>query len=115
MIGAGVACLGVAAALVLMRHSGDLWGGYPFRNYLAVDLFFLLSGFVLAHAFEARLRDRRLSVSEFMAQRLLRIYPMFAVALVLCAMLVGLAVLLCFERPAIGTPPRIQPGDLPPR
>src|ERR1700757_2927057 len=43
---------GVAAVIVVIGHCGVLWGGWqPASAYLAVDLFFLLSGFVLEHAY----------------------------------------------------------------
>ncbi|MFX8945840.1 acyltransferase family protein, partial [Acinetobacter baumannii] len=49
---------GVAALLVVYHHE-HLAGivGAPAGAYLAVDLFFLMSGFVIAHAYEARLEQ----------------------------------------------------------
>jgi peptidoglycan/LPS O-acetylase OafA/YrhL len=49
---------------------------------MAVDLFFVLSGFVLAHAYEGRLR-RGLTPLEFLRQRWARLYPLYALGLVL--------------------------------
>ncbi len=48
---------------------------------LAVDLFFLLSGFVLAHAFGAKLQAG-MGIGEFMRVRLIRLYPLYAIGLV---------------------------------
>jgi len=43
---------GVAAVAVLMMHADPLFRPVWMRSaYLAVDLFFALSGFVLAHAY----------------------------------------------------------------
>jgi peptidoglycan/LPS O-acetylase OafA/YrhL len=42
---------------------------------LAVDFFFMLSGFVVAHAYEARLRED-MRLSAFIGTRLLRLYPL---------------------------------------
>lgn len=43
--------------------------------YLAVDFFFILSGYVLAHAYQARLQNT-MTISEFVAVRAIRLYPL---------------------------------------
>ena len=53
----------------------------PEHAYLAVDFFFMLSGVVVAHAYEARLRDR-LSFIGFVRIRLTRLYPLLALGVV---------------------------------
>jgi peptidoglycan/LPS O-acetylase OafA/YrhL len=66
---------GFAAVLVLFYHLG---GRAPIAapgGYLAVDLFFGLSGFVIALAYEERLRAG-LRLREFAVMRLIRVYPM---------------------------------------
>lgn len=52
------------------------------NSYLAVDLFFVLSGFVLEHAYRARFA-KGLPVRSFMLDRLLRLYPLYALAFIL--------------------------------
>ena len=61
---------GMAALAVFVHHAPDkaLDQLLP-SSYLAVDLFFLLSGFVLTYAYERQLTDG-LSVIEFMRIRL---------------------------------------------
>ena len=59
---------GVAALAVLLFHAG-----VPIRGYLAVDLFFMLSGFVLMHAYGDI--DPRSGYGSFVKARLARIYP----------------------------------------
>jgi peptidoglycan/LPS O-acetylase OafA/YrhL len=87
VFGALDALRGIAAILVLTRHTREFWGPVSFfQGYLAVDLFFLLSGFVICHAYGARLESGELSVGRFMAIRLIRFYPIYALAA-----LVGLA------------------------
>lgn len=62
-----------------MLHTPDqALGQWLPSSYLAVDLFFVLSGFVLAHAYGARL-ERGLSALGFMVHRLIRLYPLYAV------------------------------------
>ena len=69
---------GFAAIAVVLYHGDRL---VP-AGYFAVDLFFILSGFVLAHAYRGRLRSREEIVS-FLVKRAIRLYPvMFLGALV---------------------------------
>jgi peptidoglycan/LPS O-acetylase OafA/YrhL len=68
---------GVAAISIVVYHYSQNLGWELLPNaYLAVDFFFLLSGFVLAHAYEARLRSGQ-TVAEFMQRRLIRLYPLY--------------------------------------
>lgn len=74
---------GIAAFIVVTLHAPALFGERPFpRAYLAVDLFFMLSGFVIADAYQARL-ESGMSWSSFMRARLTRLYPLYAAGLVL--------------------------------
>lgn len=67
---------GIAALAVLWSHAGFGFGHYyPPHGYLAVDFFFALSGFVLAHAYAARIAAG-LSFRAFARLRLIRLYPM---------------------------------------
>jgi len=72
------AARGVAALLVLLTHIG-FFLGFPFLKggYLAVDFFFLLSGFVVAAAYERRLRGGGMRFLGFAAVRLRRLYPLY--------------------------------------
>lgn len=81
---------GVAAICVVVYHAYWLVPGLRVPGgYLAVDLFFVLSGFVLTHAYGARF-TRGLRTRPFMAQRVLRLYPMYAIGTLLTG--VGTAV-----------------------
>jgi len=72
---------GVAALLVVMRHAEPYFRGLPrTESYLAVDLFFVLSGFVLAHSYQARL-DAGMTAIRFMRLRFIRLYPLYALGL----------------------------------
>ncbi len=76
---------GVAALFIVHRHAEQFFGKSAASSYLAVDLFFALSGFVLAHAYGSRLRDGGISPGFFMRARFARLYPLYALALALMA------------------------------
>src|ERR1700692_1948753 len=76
---------GLAAILVLVRHTGNFWHFGFYRSYLAVDLFFILSGFVIAYAYDEKLREGAISFTQFLKIRLIRLYPVFLMSLVMCA------------------------------
>jgi peptidoglycan/LPS O-acetylase OafA/YrhL len=77
---------GVAAIAVMLFHFNIFFlpqARLPFagRGYLAVDLFFLLSGFVMAHVYGRQLASNwRAHWWEFARARCARIYPLFAMA-----------------------------------
>lgn len=81
---------GLAAIAVMCLHLQfytRLADGWLPGAYLAVDLFFLLSGFVIAHAYDARLRTG-LSPLVFLRRRLARLYPLYALSLLISALVV---------------------------
>lgn len=67
---------GIAALAVVGRHLNGFLSQILPNSYLAVDLFFGLSGFVIAHAYQERL-STSMSLREFMKIRLIRLYPMY--------------------------------------
>jgi peptidoglycan/LPS O-acetylase OafA/YrhL len=73
---------GIAALAVLLHHARTLIGDVSVSGYMAVDLFFLLSGFVVAHAYEERLKGG-LTAWKFIKLRLLRFYPLYLVGILL--------------------------------
>jgi peptidoglycan/LPS O-acetylase OafA/YrhL len=71
---------GVAAIAVVARHLDTLVPNNPLpASYLAVDFFFALSGFVLAHAYGQRL-GAGMSFRQFSVLRLIRLYPLYFAA-----------------------------------
>ena len=72
---------GIAALLVLGYHLHTQFGGFTIfaRSYLAVDFFFMLSGFVMARTYEDRLRDGRLKTGQFILARYRRLWAPVAV------------------------------------
>ena len=79
---------GVAALCVAIRHAPYIWGtdGYPmnfFReSYLAVDFFFVLSGFVLAFAYQDKLSSN-MSIKKFASVRAIRLYPLYILSILI--------------------------------
>lgn len=74
---------GAGAIAVMAGHAGIVLGAYmpPFM-YLAVDMFFVLSGFVLAHAYDGKFAQG-MSVTAFLKTRIRRLYPIYLAGLVL--------------------------------
>ena len=68
---------GVAALAVVLFHSYEGGGLVP-NGPLAVDLFFVMSGFVIANSYGARLAGSMTKLS-FIARRFVRLYPMLFV------------------------------------
>jgi len=68
---------GVAAIGVVIFHLRAAYAPITTPGgYLAVDLFFMMSGVVLANAYEVRFRAG-MSAREFMRIRLVRLYPLY--------------------------------------
>lgn len=82
---------GVAAVMVVLFHLfeaftfGDAQRQIINHGYLAVDFFFLLSGFVIAYAYDDRWT--RMGMGEFFARRLLRLQPMVVMGSIIGATL----------------------------
>lgn len=85
---------GIAALLVVVFHANA--GFVPFikdettfwfhKLYVMVDLFFVLSGFILCYVYEAEFQDERLRgrTRRFLLARLARIYPLHLATLLVC-------------------------------
>lgn len=81
----------LAVAYVVVYHLGDAsFESMPLRverfrrhAYLMMPLFFVLSGFVLTYRYADAIRAARLEARLFLLSRLLRIWPIYLVALAL--------------------------------
>ena len=86
---------GVAALMVLLGHSSAMMLGnddtFVSRKKLAVIFFFMLSGFVVTFAYEARIR-RGYPIRDFLLRRAIRLYPMIAAGAVISSIACA-----CFE------------------
>ena len=84
-----------AAWVVLYDYLPLLTGGRPpviAKGYLGVELFFVLSGFILCHVYLAAFGEKRARYADFLWARLARIYPVHL------AILIGLALLVMAAR-----------------
>ena len=80
---------GVAAVLVIWYHFFEGFATSPTdqmmnHGYLAVDFFFVLSGFVIGYAYDDRWR-RGMTAGRFMLRRVIRLHPMVILAVLLGA------------------------------
>ena len=75
---------GLCAVLVALLHYHAIWHLHEFplirNSYLFVDFFFVLSGFVIAHAYGDRIGDLA-DFGRFVALRLGRLWPLHATVL----------------------------------
>ena len=75
---------GIAALAIIVHHfTLDAGHGELFASAsIAVDFFFCLSGFVIAHAYHDRLVSG-MSLGDYATRRLVRLYPMYALGTLL--------------------------------
>src|SRR6188768_2384328 len=81
---------GVAAIMVVIFHIFEAHASSSLtqvinHGYLAVDFFFLLSGFVIGYAYDDRWKN--LSASGFFKRRLVRLQPMVVMGMIVGAAL----------------------------
>ena len=91
---------GVAAAVVVAFHLLEAHSGGNHLNqiinhgYLAVDFFFMLSGFVIGYAYDDRWN--RMSTGTFFKRRLIRLQPMVVMGSIVGATLFGFQEAPCY-------------------
>jgi len=92
---------GVAAITVLIAHATSLILGHAIfeRKYMAVQFFFMLSGFVVMCAYERRLKSG-MTFGQFCLRRAIRLYP-----LIIIGTLMGWVYFSMFD-PAFAADPR---------
>ena len=77
---------GVAALLVIVYHVFECFDWTPVpHGYLAVDFFFVLSGFVIGYAYDSRWKEG-LTIGNFFKRRLIRLHPMVVIGAVIGAL-----------------------------
>jgi peptidoglycan/LPS O-acetylase OafA/YrhL len=73
---------GIGAIAVVLFHLRSFDINVVNSGYLAVDFFFVLSGFVLTRSYEQSLQQG-LSAARFIQARLIRLYPMYLIGAIL--------------------------------
>lgn len=81
---------GIAAFVVIWYHFGEGFATSPVdqminHGYLAVDFFFVLSGFVLGYAYDNRWKNGSMTAGRFMLRRVIRLHPMVILSVILGA------------------------------
>lgn len=76
---------GIAALMVVLYHVFEGFATSPIdqrfnHGYLAVDFFFILSGFVIGYAYNDRWQ--KMKTKDFIKRRLIRLHPMIVLGLV---------------------------------
>lgn len=97
---------GVAAVMVVLFHLLETYSKGPAfqiinHGYLAVDFFFLLSGFVIGYAYDDRWN--KMTIWGFFKRRIVRLQPMVVMGTVIGAALYGFG--QCEGFPLVGTTP----------
>lgn len=89
---------GIAAIMVVLMHVFEVFCGGDYiqliinHGYLAVDFFFMLSGYVMAHAYDDRWDT--MTTGQFFKRRLIRLHP-----LIILGMVFGAAMFFFQESP----------------
>eukprot|EP01037_Dinobryon_pediforme_P011235 gene11235-11320_t len=80
----------LAIVPVVANHMGlrGLWGGY-----VGVDIFFVISGFLITGNIVGEARAGRHSIADFYRRRVLRIFPALFVLLAVCTLIAGVIML----------------------
>lgn len=108
----------LASAGIVILHYADYVQDIPFGRFiflhvrhfnLFVDLFFVISGFVIASQYLGRVSDRG-AVGRFLWRRLARIYPLHLVTL---GFYVAVALLFTFGHAHVDNPSRYPLSDIP--
>ena len=82
---------GVAAIVVVFFHVLEFYSGGDHskqlinHGYLAVDFFFMLSGYVMAHAYDDRWG--KMTLKDFFKRRIIRLHPMIIMGMTIGAVL----------------------------
>jgi peptidoglycan/LPS O-acetylase OafA/YrhL len=86
------AALWVAVYAFWENLAGAGQSGLVAKGYLGVELFFVLSGFILSHVYLAQAGEKRFSYGRFLWARVARVYPLHIATLLAVGLLAGAAI-----------------------
>jgi len=89
---------GIAISLVFLFH---LWPEYFSFGYLGVDIFFILSGFLITKIIYTKMEDNTFTLKEFYRNRIRRIFPAVIIVM-LVTFLVGYLFMFPSELKSLG-------------
>jgi len=75
---------GLRAIAVLSVVAFHYWGQYFRGGYIGVDIFFVISGYLLSQIIVSELKEGRFSLSRFYERRIRRIFPALFALLIVC-------------------------------
>src|SRR4051812_14106235 len=86
----------VAALSVVLFHLNtfvaiNVADSYIKKGFLAVDLFFILSGFVMCRVYLEKISNGSFSLADFLIRRIARLYPLHVVLI----LMFGIAAITC--------------------
>lgn len=82
------------------------------KGYLGVDLFFILSGFILSHVYMRGVEEKRFNYGSFLWARISRIYPVHLATLAFMLLLWQGALRMGVEFDPVAFDPRVLPQHL---
>lgn len=85
------AALWVVLYTYIHELSGNISLGVIDKGYLGVDLFFVLSGFILSYVYLHGFGEGRFKYGQFVIHRLARVYPLHIATLLFTLLLIGAA------------------------
>src|ERR1700749_4796899 len=92
----GLRAVAVLAVLVYHAFPSMLPSGF-----VGVDIFFVISGYLITGIIDREIRERRFSIANFYARRILRIFPAL-ILVVFCTFVIGWFLLSVREMEALG-------------
>jgi len=92
----GLRAVAVLAVLIYHAFPSALPGGFA-----GVDIFFVISGYLITGIIDRQIREKRFSIAHFYARRILRIFPAL-ILVVLCTFAAGWFLFPVFEMEALG-------------
>src|SRR5262249_8234027 len=93
---------GLRAIAILSVVVGHLELPGASGGFVGVDVFFVISGYLIINQIAADIRNRRFSLLDFWARRVLRILPAFLLVVSVC-LLLAVVVLVQFEYREFGS------------
>jgi peptidoglycan/LPS O-acetylase OafA/YrhL len=70
-----------------------------YEGYIGVEFFFILSGFIISYKYTQKIKDKTISIKQFLAARIARIYPLHGITCLLVVLFILLRNTFRIEAP----------------